>query len=171
MRYPLGSSPNSLVRPTLLTAAIVVAGQVVSQVMGSQTTMADEVYKTVDAQGGVVYSDHPLSPASTRITIQVSAPDPEEAARAAKEQAMLAADAAQEAQQAQHAAEEQKKQAAQDMATKQKCDAARVRYAIFAAGGRIYKSDDQGNRDFYSDEEIEQQRTAAKAAMDSACPG
>jgi hypothetical protein len=40
---------------------------------------------------------------------------------------------------------------------------------MFAAGGRIFRTDEQGNRVYYSDQEIDQQRAATKAAMDSAC--
>jgi hypothetical protein len=96
-------------------------------------TLADDLYKTVDAQGHVTYSDHPLSKASERISVEVNPPNAQEAAR------------------------------------KQRCDAARGRYAMFAAGGRIFRTDADGNRVYYSDQEIEDQRAATKAAMDSAC--
>jgi photosystem II stability/assembly factor-like uncharacterized protein len=86
-------------------------------------------------------------------------------ARLAKEQAMLTADAAQQAQQAQHEAAEQMKKAAQEAAQKQRCDAARNRYAVFSAGGRIFKSDEQGNRVYYSDQGVDEQRVASRAAM------
>jgi len=128
-----------------------------------------EMYKTVDANGGVVYSDHPLSAASQRISVQVTEPNQQEASRLSKEQAVLAADAAAEAQQSQHEADEQRKKAAQQAQQKQRCEAARNRYAVFAAGGRIFKSDAQGNRVYYSDAEIEEQRALSRAAMDSAC--
>lgn len=144
------------------------AGAAVMLIIG-QSGLADDMYKTVDAQGHVVYSDHPSSPASQRIFVQVTAPNSEEAARLNKEQAMLNADAAQQALQAQHEAVEQSKKAAQDAALKRRCDYARDRYAVFAAGGRLFKSDEQGNRVYYSDQEIEEQRAAAKALMESSC--
>jgi hypothetical protein len=146
-----------------LTAAL-------AMVIVSYSSVADDLYKTVDAQGHVVYSDRPLSSASQRISVQVAAPNPDEAARLTKEQAMLNADAAQQAQQARRDADEQTKKAAQDATQKRRCESARDRYAVFAAGGRIFKSDEQGNRVYYSDQEIEEQRQAAKAIMDSTCP-
>jgi hypothetical protein len=149
-----------LLAPLVCLAVILIAGQ---------SALAGDMYKTVDPQGGVVYSDHPLSSASQRISVQVTAPNSDEAARLAKEQAMLTADAAQQAQQALREAEQQKQKAAQESAQKQRCDAARNRYAVFSAGGRIFKSDEQGNRVYYSDQEIEEQRAASKAVMDSAC--
>jgi hypothetical protein len=129
-----------------------------------------EIYKTVDAQGHVIYSDHPLSSASQPLTLQVTPANPEEAARLSREQALQTADSAQAAQQAQKDAADQQKKAAADAAQKQRCDVARNRYAVFAAGGRLFKSDAQGNRAYYSDEEIAAEMAAAKSAMDSACP-
>jgi cell division protein FtsN len=132
-------------------------------------TLADDLYKTVDAQGHVTYSDHPLSKASERISVEVNPPNAQEAARLTKEQAAESAADAQRAKQDQHDEQEQQKKAAQQAAQKQRCDAARGRYAMFAAGGRIFRTDADGNRVYYSDQEIEDQRAATKAAMDSAC--
>jgi hypothetical protein len=131
--------------------------------------LSDDVYRTVDPQGHVIYSDKPLSSASKRVSIDVIAANPQEAARLAKEQALVNADAAQQAKLAAQLASEQQKQASQDAARRRTCEAARARYAMFAAGGRIYRVDEQGNRAFYSDEEIEAQRIASKAAMDRLC--
>jgi hypothetical protein len=130
---------------------------------------AGDVYKTVDAQGHVTYSDRPLSSTSQSVALQVTPPNPEEAARLAREQALQTADAAQEAQQAQKNAAEQQKKIAEEAAQKQRCDSARNRYLLFAAGGRLLKTDEQGNRVYYSDDEIAAEVVASKAAMDSAC--
>jgi hypothetical protein len=132
--------------------------------------LGGEIYKTVDAQGHIIYSDHPISSTSQPLALQVTTANPQEAARLSREQALQTADAAQSAQQAQKDTAEQQKKAATDAAQKQRCDAARTRYAVFAAGGRIFKSDDQGNRAYYSDEQIAAEAATAKAAMDSACP-
>jgi len=138
-------------------------------VAASVTGVADDVYKTIDAQGHITYSDRALSPDSKKVTVEVIEGDPQEAARLAKERALVNADAAEKSKQAQQQAAEQQKQQAQDAAQKRQCDSARSRYAMFAAGGRIFKVDDQGNRSYYSDQEIDDQRIATKAAMDSAC--
>jgi hypothetical protein len=148
--------------PAMLYAALVC-------IVGQCARGAD-VYKTVDAQGNVVYSDHPISSASQRITLQVTAPNAQEAARLTKEQALQSAQASQEMKDTQQAAADQQKQAAAEALQKQRCDAARSRYATFAAGGRLFKTDEQGNRAYYSDDEIAAELVTAKAAMDSACP-
>lgn len=130
---------------------------------------AADMYKTVDPQGQVTYSDHPLSPASQRISVEVTPANTDEAARLARQQAAQNAEYAQQAKQDRQDAADQAQKAAQLAQQQQRCNAARSRYAMFAAGGRIFKTDTQGNRVYYSDEEIDQQRVLTKEAMDSAC--
>ena len=130
---------------------------------------ADTMYRTVDAQGHVTYSDRPLSSSSQRISVDVTGPNASEAARRSKEQALQDAADQQRVQQSQHDAEEAKKAAAHDAAQQQRCNAARSRYASFAAGGRLFKTDADGNRVYLSDQEIDEQVTLSKAAMESAC--
>jgi hypothetical protein len=135
----------------------------------SRPGIADDMYKTVDAQGNVTFSDHPLSSASQRISVDVKQGDPAEAERIRREQAQMNAQAAQSVKQAQQDASDQAKKAAQQAQQQQRCAAARSRYAMFAAGGRLFRTDEQGNRVYYSDQEIDQQRDAARAAMEGAC--
>jgi hypothetical protein len=130
---------------------------------------ADDMYKTVDAEGHVTFSDHPLSSASQRVSVEVTPANAAEAARLTREQAAMNAQATQEAKQARQDASDQATKAAKLAQQQQRCAAARARYAMFAAGGRIFRTDEQGNRVYYSDEEIDQQRMSTKAAMESAC--
>ncbi len=130
---------------------------------------ADAMYKTIDAQGHVSYSDRPLSPASQRITVDVTGPIPAEASRLNREQAARTTADEQRRKQDLQDAEAQKQKAAQEAAQQQRCASARPRYAYFAAGGRLFHTDAEGNRIYYSDEEIDAQRVQSKAAMDSAC--
>lgn len=130
---------------------------------------ADEMYRTVDAQGHVSYSDHPLSSSSQRIFVDVRSGDSREAARIRREQSENTASAARTVQQSREDEEEKNRKDQQAVQQQQRCALARSRYAMFAAGGRLYHTDDQGNRIYYSDDEIEQQRIATKAAMEKAC--
>jgi Skp family chaperone for outer membrane proteins len=147
--------------PAALCAAVILAV--------SASSRAADMYKTVDPQGHVTYSDHPLSPSSQRVSVEVTPPNADEAARLTREQAALTAAAAQQTKNDRQDAADQAKKAAQLAQQQQRCSAARNRYALFAAGGRIFKTDADGNRVYYSDEEIDQQRTLTKAAMESAC--
>lgn len=133
--------------------------------------VADDMYKTVDAQGHVSYSDRPLSPTSQRISVEVTSGDPVEAARIKREQVSNTAAAEHAVEQSREDARDQARKEQQAAQQRQRCAAARSRYEMFAAGGRIFHLDDQGNRVYYSDQEIEQQRSETKAGMEQACSG
>ena len=148
-------------KPWLLGAALV---------LGVGAVLAGDVYRTVDAAGQVTYSDHALSPSSEKVKVDVVEGDPREAARLSKATAAEHADAAQRARSVQQQEAEQHRQETQQQHQQAACRSARARYAVFAAGGRLFRMDDQGNRVYYSDAEIDAQRDSAKAAMDSACP-
>ena len=53
---------------------------------------ANEVYKSVDAEGHVVYSDRADTSTAQKSTVRVYQPDPTEVARIAKEQEILKAE-------------------------------------------------------------------------------
>ena len=130
---------------------------------------ADTMYRTVDAQGHITYSDRPLSAASQRITVDVTGPNAIEAARLSRLQTAENLADEDRLKQNKKNAEQAQKAAAQDAAKQQRCNAARGRYATFATGGRLFKTDADGNRVYLSDEEIDQQKNSAKAAMEVAC--
>lgn len=130
---------------------------------------ADTMYRTVDAQGHITYSDRPLSAASQRITVDVTGPNAIEAARLSRLQTAENLADEDRLKQNKKNAEQAQKAAAQDAAKQQRCNAARGRYATFATGGRLFKTDADGNRVYLSDEEIDQQKNSAKAAMEAAC--
>ena len=126
----------------------------------------DEVYKTVDASGHVVYSDHPTSSAAQKVDVQVTQPDAAEAARLAKQHALEDADFAQRSKQEAADASKQAAQAKQDEA---RCTSARNRYNFLMQVNRLYRVDADGNRAYYSDEEADAMRATAKQTMTSAC--
>jgi hypothetical protein len=129
-------------------------------------SVGDEVYKTVDPSGHVVYSDHPTSSAAQKVDVQVTQPDPVEAARLAKQHALEDADFAQRSKQEAADASKQAAQAKQDEA---RCTAARNRYNFLMQVNRLYRVDADGNRAYYSDEEADAMRATAKQTMTSAC--
>ncbi len=128
--------------------------------------ICDEVYKTVDASGNVVYSDRPSSPKSEKMTVPVQQADPSEAARLAKQRALQDADYAQRSRQE---SEEQGRQDAQSRQEAARCSSARNRYFMLKDVGRIFRLDADGNRVFYSDAQADTMRAAAKQAMEQAC--
>jgi hypothetical protein len=129
---------------------------------------AEEVYKTIDASGHVVYSDHPISPASEKLSVPVKEADPGEAARLAKQRAV---EDAEDAQRSRQEADEQSKQDAQSKQQAQACTSARNHYFSIKDSRRLFTVDADGNRVFYSDPEADAMKASAKQAMDQACGG
>jgi hypothetical protein len=159
-RIPRHRSANATVIAALLVTAVAAT---------VSPCPADNMYKTVDAEGHVAYSDRPLSPASQRISVDVTGPNAQEAARLNRDQAAQAAADEQRLKQSRQDAEDQQKKASEDASRQQRCNVARSRYAFFAAGGRLFHADADGNRVYYSDQEIDEQRALTKATMDSVC--
>jgi hypothetical protein len=127
---------------------------------------AQEVYKSVDADGHVVYSDRAGSKNAPKTAVHVEAPDPIEAARLAKEQEMLKAE---DLQRTKQQALEANSKAREDHAKQAACDNARNYYYRLKDSNRIYQRDPDGNRVFYSDSEADALRERARRAMTAAC--
>jgi hypothetical protein len=127
---------------------------------------AGEVYKSVDAQGHVVYSDRPDTSAAQKAEVHVDQPNPQQAARNAKEQAILDA---QEAQRKQQQASDDAKKAVQDHNRQAQCENARNRYDALKNARRIYNLDADGNRVYENDADADAKREEARAAMVTAC--
>jgi hypothetical protein len=157
-----------LIRPPLVMSLSARLLCVVASLAFAARSQADEVYKTVDASGHVVYSDHPTSAASEKLSVQVKEADPAEAARLAKQRAVQDADYAQRSRQE---ADEQSKQAAQDKQQAALCTSTRNHYFAIKDSRRLFKLDADGNRVFYSDQEGDAMKAAARQAMEQACGG
>ena len=129
-------------------------------------TPAQEVYKSVDAQGKVVYSDRGVTKNAPKTSLRVEPGNPAEAARLAKEQAELkAADLERSVQQA----ADDRNKATADHKRQVACQNARNRYYQLKDSGRIFKRDAAGNRVYYPDSEADSMREQARKAMIAAC--
>lgn len=126
---------------------------------------AADVYKSVDANGHVVYSDH-AAPAAEKVEVNVDEPQPEDVARIAKEQKILSV---QEAERKRVKAIEDKKKAQQDHDQQQRCEKARNHYYNVKDSRRLYERDNDGNRVYYSDKDANAQREQARQTMLSEC--
>ena len=127
---------------------------------------AQQVYKSVDAEGHVVYSDRGGTKSAPKNTLHVDEPDPAEAARLAHEQELLKAD---DAQRSRQQALEDKTKATQQHKRQLACENARNQYFHMREAARLYKRDDNGNRIYYSDDEADAMREQARQAMVGAC--
>jgi Domain of unknown function (DUF4124) len=145
-------------------AAVVTAGLFLASVMGP--LQADQVYKSVDAQGHVTYSDRPNSSAAQKTDVAVQQADPAEAARLAKERQLLNAE---DDQRKKQQADDSRAKAQQQHDKRAKCQVARDYYNSLKNASRVYKNDADGNRVYLSDTELDAKREAARQVMDTAC--
>jgi preprotein translocase subunit SecF len=127
---------------------------------------AQDVYKSIDAQGHTVYSDRASTSTAQKSVVHVDQPDPAEVARIAKEQEILKA---QDVQRKQQQSVDDKKKAQQDHDRQTRCDAARNRYYAVKDARRIFERDADGNRVYYTDPQADAQREEARQSMTAAC--
>lgn len=129
-------------------------------------SLAQEVYRSVDAQGHVVYSDRGTTKNAPKTSVKVNEPDPSEVQRLAKEQQLLSAE---DNERNKQAALEAKNKAAADHNKQQACERARNNYYRLKDSRAIFQRDADGNRIFYSDSEADTLRENARQGMISAC--
>ncbi|HTW73395.1 MAG TPA: DUF4124 domain-containing protein [Steroidobacteraceae bacterium] len=134
------------------------------------TAALADVYRSVDAQGHVQYSDMPSPGAVLISSADLSADaDPEDASAAAKNAAAVEK-AGDEASQ-RVAREEAERAVERDTAAAhaQQCKQAQDAYQKAIAARRIYTVDANGNRQYLSDAQADQQRLQYRMAMQAAC--
>lgn len=138
--------------------AILALGLALAPLAGAQ------LYKYIDKDGKTVYTDQPPTADSKQIRV------PTGSTPAAATAAPGKADAKKEDPKvAAKKAEEASKAAAAKAAN---CEQARQQLQMLNDGGRIYKYNAAGEREYMSDDEIEAGRTRAKREVDEACkPG
>jgi hypothetical protein len=129
-----------------------------------------DIYRSVDAQGHVQYSDTP-SPGAELVTagdvhgpISSSSSGSSKSPSLAQRSEQISQDLSQQA--AARAVEKD----TNDVHSKQ-CQQARQTYQQSIDARRLYKLDSDGDRQYLSDDEAEQQRIKYKLAMDQACEG
>jgi preprotein translocase subunit SecF len=133
------------------------------------TVTGQEIYRSVDAQGHVVYSDRGANKNAPKTSLQVDQGNADEAARLAHEQEQLHA---QDVLRSKQQAVDDKAKAAVDHKRDSECKSARAEYYRMMDTRRLAQPqrDADGNRVYYSDDEADAMREKAKKAMQSACP-
>jgi hypothetical protein len=120
--------------------------------------LAEEVWRTVDPQGVVVFSDRPLSSDSVRVSVATRPPAPEPATAAApatQRGEPAAVDAAARAEQAELVA--------------QACADARTKLAAYEKSPRLYQELPGGGRRYLTDEETIAARQQVRQAVADFC--
>ena len=125
-----------------------------------------DIWKSVDAQGHVTYSDR-WSPGATRVR-EEDRPAAERA-QAADEQKELAATNKQITDELNKEQAERSVKKDEDAAHAQQCTQAKIHYQDVIQARRLYKMGENGDKQFLSDDEAEKERTQAREDMDKAC--
>jgi Skp family chaperone for outer membrane proteins len=150
-----------MVRSSLLVLALILAVTAAAQA---------DVYKYVDAQGHVQYTDRPQTLPAERLNIRSQKTDTvtlEGRGRALTEAATVKAYQDAAARKAEEKAASQT--AAQDRV--QRCVKARERYDSYVTSQRLYELLPNGERRYLTDEELDRARASAKVSMDELCKG
>jgi hypothetical protein len=145
-------------------AAVITAGLLFA--CATAAARADQIYRSVDAQGHVTYSDRPNSSGAQKADVSVQQADPAEAERLAKERQLLKAE---DDQRTKQQASDSKAKAQQEHDKAARCRVARDNYNSVKDVPRLYKLDADGNRVFLSDSEADAQRETARQVMTTAC--
>jgi hypothetical protein len=128
--------------------------------------VANDVYRTVDERGVVVYSDRPLSERSEPVRVDTRNAEQAQAAQPteppAEEQSSRSQREADQATLAAARAEQVEIRAAA-------CREARAALEVYETSPRLYETLPDGGRRFLSDEEVVQARVQARQAVADFC--
>lgn len=132
----------------------------------SVTATANDVYRTVDRDGTVIYSDRPLSSSSQRISLATQEADEERVA--AEAEALREADAARRQRSAEPAGLAAAR-AEQEELKATACREAREKAQAYEHAPRVYEQMPDGSRRYLSDEEVARARLSARQAVTDFC--
>jgi len=145
------------------------------------TSAHAQVYKCVEAGGGIVYSQNPCPANSKSATINRTVPvaPPASAGNAGKGAAAKAATPKTPAEEEQafrkrqqEQQEAQKKAAEKTAEAKQKednCQRAREQLAQLEAGGRITRFNEKGEKSYLDDDQVNQEKARARSLVGQWC--
>ena len=132
-------------------------------------TASAEVYRWVDRQGRVHYSDRPSE--NAQLVSVRSRPSSAEtvAARTDQEAEQRAQAAAQEAEQRSEQATAQAVQQDVNRSREEQCKKAQEAYRTATESQRLYRPGKNGEREYLTDAELTETRINARKAMDNLC--
>jgi hypothetical protein len=133
-------------------------------------TAGADVYKYTDEKGNVLYTDKPATLPAERMNVQSRKTDTVavQARQDADQQRMQGADKARQAASSQQADQQEAEQlTAKDKA--ERCTKARQRYESYMTSQRLYEQQENGQRRYLTDQELDAARNSAKTTMDVMC--
>ncbi len=144
----------------LMLAALVAGG-----------SLANEVYRWVDKDGNVHYSDRPPEEGRVDVMDMPKSPPPSAGQTAAvteaRETELTQWEHAQQS--ARKRAEEEAAQESEETLRAENCEKARVRLASYSTARRVYEELEGGGRRYLTDGELSAAREGAQEAVDKWC--
>lgn len=129
-----------------------------------------EVFRWVDENGVVYFSDRPLDPRAQPTGVFYEPTDPQRVAREQmREQYEENQAEAAATEQAETAAEEATRRAEEARTRDLQCNAARERYKVYTTAPRLYETLPGGERRYLTDDELTAARVQAKADVEQWC--
>lgn len=134
--------------------------------LASMAATANEVYRTVNSDGTIVYSDRPLSPASQLVSLASKPTDPERVAAESQAWTETATASRDDAPSDDAFATAL---AAQQELRAEACQQAREAAEAYERAPRLYEELPDGGRRYLSEEELVQTRLNARQAVIDFC--
>ena len=149
--------------------AIQIAGLITALFVSGAAT-ADNVYKSVNEDGIVAFSDRPDAVWEETVELSISHTDSGQIEQQRKADAeMAAAVGIREADEAESATEQADRQAALAQQRATQCEAAKKRSEKYNTHRRLYKALPNGEREYLSDDELDNARVDAARSVDELC--
>lgn len=146
------------------------AGIIAGTLLASGAATADGVYKWTDAEGNVHYEDRPSGADSTeRLALSYKRTD--QGAVAGRKESLAETRAARDKARATQAEEQQaaEQKMVEEEARQQKCESYRAKLETFVTSRRLYRKDDNGERVFLEEDEIQKTRARAEELVAKYC--
>ena len=149
---------------TLLVVMAVVA------TMAFTAAQAQQVYRWVDSQGNVHYSQTPPPSVVTKTTVMELTPPPPDPTGVAEQKQLMKSVAKTDAAK-QQAAEQAAQEAAKKAQQQQACDAARKQLQGYMEAHRVITNGNSANPSYYTGEDLVKFREQAQQQVDKVCAG
>lgn len=131
---------------------------------------AQQVYRWVDAQGNVHYSQSPPPTGTTKTTVIELAPPPPDPTGVAEQKKLVKSVAATDAAN-QQAADKAAQAAAQKAQQQQACDAARRQLQGYMEAHRVITNANSANPTYYTGDDLVKFREQAQQQVNKVCAG
>ena len=137
--------------------------------IGASATAVGQIYKWTDEEGNVQYGDKPVGEDTERVAIQSRRTNPERVQSQVQARADAAAKAAEEEAAAAPAGPTAEELQARLDERAKKCDTYRERLQRFVRSRRIYREDENGERVYMTEEEMQEAREKVEKQVQEYC--